>query len=154
MEHLHDVNGCRALFATHYHEMTRLSERLSRVANATVSVKEHGGDVIFLHEVRRGAADRSYGVQVARLAGLPDAVVERARVVLDALEKGEREGGAAQKALIDDLPLFAAMPAPSREALRESGVEKRLAEVLPDTLSPREALDLVYELKGLVDGAG
>ncbi|MDZ7710094.1 MAG: DNA mismatch repair protein MutS [Roseovarius sp.] len=154
MEHLHDVNGCRALFATHYHEMTRLSERLDRVANATVSVKEHDGEVIFLHEVRRGAADRSYGVQVARLAGLPDAVVERARVVLDALEKGEREGGAARKALIDDLPLFAAMPAPVREVPREGDVEKRLGEVLPDTLSPREALDLVYELKRMVDGAG
>ena len=154
MEHLHDVNGCRALFATHYHEMTRLSERLDRVANATVSVKEHDGEVIFLHEVRRGAADRSYGVQVARLAGLPDAVVERARVVLDALEKGEREGGAAQKALIDDLPLFAATPAPTRDAPRESVVEKRLGEVLPDTLSPREALDLIYELKDLAEKAG
>jgi DNA mismatch repair protein MutS len=154
MEHLHDVNGCRALFATHYHEMTRLSERLARVANATVSVKEHDGEVIFLHEVRRGAADRSYGVQVARLAGLPEAVVARARVVLDALEQGEREGGAARTALIDDLPLFAATPAPAPVIRADSGVEKRLAEVMPDTLSPREALDLIYELKGLVDGAG
>jgi len=154
MEHLHDVNGCRALFATHYHEMTRLSERLDRVANATVSVKEHAGDVIFLHEVRRGAADRSYGVQVARLAGLPETVVERARVVLDALEKGEREGGAARKALIDDLPLFSAAPAPARDAPRESAVETRLGEVLPDTLSPREALGLIYELKALIGGAG
>jgi DNA mismatch repair protein MutS len=154
MEHLHEVNRCRALFATHYHEMTRLSERLDRVANATVSVKEHGGEVIFLHEVRRGAADRSYGVQVARLAGLPETVVERARVVLDALEKGEREGGAARQALIDDLPLFAATPSPTTPAPRASEVEARLAEVLPDTLSPREALDLIYELKSLADGAG
>ena len=154
MEHLHDINGCRALFATHYHEMTRLSERLDRVANATVSVKEHGGDVIFLHEVRRGAADRSYGVQVARLAGLPEAVVERARVVLDALEKGEREGGAARKALIDDLPLFAAAPAPAPDAPRASAVEMRLGDVLPDTLSPRDALDLIYELKEMAGGTG
>jgi DNA mismatch repair protein MutS len=154
MEHLHEVNRCRALFATHYHEMTRLSERLDRVANATVSVKEHGGEVIFLHEVRRGAADRSYGVQVARLAGLPETVVERARVVLDALEKGEREGGVARQALIDDLPLFAATPAPTAPAPRASEVEARLAEVLPDRLSPREALDLIYELKELADGAG
>jgi DNA mismatch repair protein MutS len=154
MEHLHEVNRCRALFATHYHEMTRLSERLDRVVNATVSVKEHGGEVIFLHEVRRGAADRSYGVQVARLAGLPETVVERARVVLDALEKGEREGGAARQALIDDLPLFAATPSPTTPAPRASEVEARLAEVLPDTLSPREALDLIYELKSLADGAG
>ena len=106
LEHLHDVNGCRALFATHYHEMTNLSDKLDKVENATVTVKEHDGEVVFLHEVRKGAADRSYGVQVAKLAGLPDAVVARARVVLDALEKGEREGGTAQKALIDDLPLF------------------------------------------------
>jgi DNA mismatch repair protein MutS len=152
LEHLHDVNGCRALFATHYHELTGLSDRLDRVANATVSVKEHGGEVIFLHEVRRGAADRSYGVQVARLAGLPEAVVARARVVLDALEKGEREGGAARKALIDDLPLFAAAAVPP-VTRPESGVEQRLAEVMPDTLSPRAALDLIYELKAMLDGA-
>ena len=154
MEHLHEVNRCRALFATHYHEMTRLSDRLDGVANATVRVREHDGEVIFLHEVRRGAADRSYGVQVARLAGLPDTVVERARVVLDALERGEREGGAARQALIDDLPLFAAAPAPARQAPRVSAVEQHLAEVLPDTLSPREALDLVYRLKALADEAG
>lgn len=149
LEHLHEINGCRALFATHYHELTNLSDKLDRVDNATVSVKEHDGDVIFLHEVRRGAADRSYGVQVAKLAGLPETVVARARVVLDALEKGEREDGTAQKALIDDLPLFSAVPAPPPQVARESGVEKRLAEILPDELSPREALDLIYELKGL-----
>ncbi|MGQ3487829.1 DNA mismatch repair protein MutS [Roseovarius pacificus] len=152
LEHLHDVNGSRALFATHYHEMTNLSDKLDRVENATVSVKEHDGEVIFLHEVRRGAADRSYGVQVAKLAGLPDAVVERARVVLDALEKGEREGGTAQKALIDDLPLFAATPPPAPAPVRDSELDKRMAEVLPDELTPRQALDLIYELKGLAEG--
>ena len=152
LEHLHDVNGSRALFATHYHEMTNLSDKLERVENATVSVKEHDGEVIFLHEVRRGAADRSYGVQVAKLAGLPDAVVERARVVLDALEKGEREGGTAQKALIDDLPLFAATPPPAPAPQRDSELDKRMAEVLPDELTPRQALDLIYELKGLAEG--
>ena len=113
LEHLHDVNGCRALFATHYHEMTALSAKLDHVDNATVAVKEHDGDVIFLHEVRQGVADRSYGVQVAKLAGLPPRVIERARVVLEALEKGEREGGGTRTALIDDLPLFAATPAPA-----------------------------------------
>ncbi|SLN33468.1 DNA mismatch repair protein MutS [Roseovarius gaetbuli] len=151
LENLHDVNGCRALFATHYHELTNLSDKLTRVENATVTVKEHDGDVIFLHEVRRGAADRSYGVQVAKLAGLPEAVVARARVVLDALEKGEREGGSRQKALIDDLPLFSAMP-PTPTPVKSAGpseVEARLADILPDALSPREALDLIYELKGL-----
>ncbi|WP_300549759.1 DNA mismatch repair protein MutS [Roseovarius sp.] len=157
LENLHDVNGCRALFATHYHELTNLSDKLERVDNATVAVKEHEGDVIFMHEVRRGAADRSYGVQVAKLAGLPEAVVARARVVLDALEKGEREGGSRQKALIDDLPLFSAMPAAPTPVKSQgpSEVEARLANILPDALSPREALDLIYELKGLAgDKAG
>jgi len=148
LEHLHDVNGCRALFATHYHEMTALSEKLDRVDNATVLVREHDGEVIFMHEVRKGAADRSYGVQVAKLAGLPEAVVARARVVLDALEKGEREGGTAKAAMIDDLPLFSATPAPVA-AVKASQVEDRLAEILPDELSPKEALNLIYELKGL-----
>ncbi|MEL6641746.1 MAG: DNA mismatch repair protein MutS, partial [Pseudomonadota bacterium] len=104
LEHLHEVNRCRALFATHYHEMATLSAKLDGVDNATVAVKEWEGDVIFLHEVRKGTADRSYGVQVARLAGLPPAVVARAKVVLDALEKGEREGGSSRQAVIDDLP--------------------------------------------------
>ena len=152
LEHLHETNGCRALFATHYHELTNLSDKLDRVDNATVAVKEHDGEVIFLHEVRRGAADRSYGVQVAKLAGLPESVVERARVVLDALEQGEREGGTAQKALIDDLPLFSATPPPAPAPARVSDMEQRLADVLPDELTPREALDLIYELKGLGKG--
>ncbi len=148
LEHLHDVNKCRALFATHYHEMTSLAGKLPRVDNATVTVREHDGDVIFLHEVRKGAADRSYGVQVAKLAGLPEAVVARARIVLDALEKGEREGAANPKALIDDLPLFAAVPpAPQHAAHRDSQVEKRLEDIHPDELTPREALQLLYELK-------
>ena len=151
LEHLHEINRCRALFATHYHELTNLSEKLARVDNATVAVKEHEGDVVFLHEVRRGAADRSYGVQVAKLAGLPQSVVERARVVLDALEKGEREGRGKREAFIDDLPLFAASPPPQPKAKsRESRAEKRLGEILPDELTPREALDLIYELKGLL----
>ena len=151
LEHLHDVNRCRALFATHYHEMTQLAEKLDRVENATVAVKEWEGDVIFLHEVRRGAADRSYGVQVAKLAGLPPAVVERARVVLDALEKGEREGGAGQKAIIDDLPLFAATSAPQTpKPAKTSELETKLADLLPDEMTPREALQALYDLKDLM----
>jgi len=148
MEHLHDVNGCRALFATHYHEMTSLSAKLDRVENATVAVKEWEGDVIFLHEVKKGAADRSYGVQVAKLAGLPAAVVARAKVVLEALEKGEREGGGKTKALIDDLPLFAAMPiqaAPIKA--QESPVETLLVGLHPDEMTPKEALQALYQLK-------
>ncbi|MWD27093.1 DNA mismatch repair protein MutS [Aquicoccus sp. SCR17] len=153
LEHLHEVNRCRALFATHYHELTALAGKLSGVENATVAVKEWEGDVIFLHEVRRGAADRSYGVQVAQLAGLPASVVERARVVLEALEKGEREGGAGQKALIDDLPLFAAAPPPMPRAApaKESAVEARLKELHPDDMSPREALQALYDLKAALE---
>lgn len=147
LEYLHDKNQCRALFATHYHEMTSLAGKLAGVENATVTVKEWDGDVIFLHEVRKGAADRSYGVQVAKLAGLPEAVTERAKVVLEALEAGERAGG-KQKALIDDLPLFRVLtPAPAAKPAKPSEVEERLRDVLPDQLTPMEALSLIYELK-------
>ena len=147
LEHLHDVNRCRALFATHYHELTQLTTKLTHVDNATVTVREYQGDVVFLHEVKKGAADRSYGVQVAKLAGLPQSVLERAKMVLEALEQGEREGHSKQKALIDDLPLFSAVamsaPAPSAQ----SELEEVLNGVQPDSLSPKEALDLIYELK-------
>ena len=147
LEHLHDVNQSRALFATHYHEMTALSGKLVGVDNATVAVKEFDGDVVFLHEVKKGAADRSYGVQVAKLAGLPDAVIVRARVVLEALEKGEREGGATQKTLIDDLPLFASTPPPTPVKVEASPALDLLGDILPDELSPKQALDLIYKLK-------
>jgi DNA mismatch repair protein MutS len=153
LEHLHEANRCRALFATHYHEMTALAGRLTGVENATVTVKEWEGEVIFLHEVKKGAADRSYGVQVARLAGLPAAVIERAKVVLEALEKGEREGGSAhQKAVIDDLPLFRVAAPLAPAPAKGSAVEDRLKAVHPDELTPMAALQLVYELRGLVKG--
>ncbi len=153
LEHLHEVNRSRALFATHYHELTQLAAKLPGVDNATVSVKEWEGEVIFLHEVRKGAADRSYGVQVAQLAGLPATVVARARDVLDMLEKSSREGsgGTVQ---IDDLPLFAAAPAPQpRPAQTSSPVTELLDTVNPDELSPREALDLLYQLKTAAQSA-
>ncbi|MCB1394834.1 MAG: DNA mismatch repair protein MutS, partial [Rhodobacteraceae bacterium] len=151
LEHLHGVNRCRALFATHYHEMTALAERLDGVENATVAVREWEGEVIFLHELRRGAADRSYGVQVARLAGLPDAVIGRAREVLDMLERGD-QGQRGAKTLIDDLPLFAAVSVPpARPApIKASAVEDRLKTIHPDALSPREALALLYELREMI----
>ena len=152
LEHLHGVNCSRALFATHYHEMTALADRLEGVGNATVAVREWEGDVVFMHEVRKGAADRSYGVQVARLAGLPDAVIGRAREVLDMLERGD-QGQRGAKTLIDDLPLFAAQPviAPQAAAPKSSAVEDRLASLHPDALTPREALAILYELRALLD---
>ncbi len=149
LEHLHEVNRCRALFATHYHEMTALAGKLSGVENATVAVKEWEGDVIFLHEVHKGAADRSYGVQVAKLAGLPDVVVNRARSVLEMLEKKEREGPADKSPLIDDLPLFSTVPTTPEKPEANDAVTEKLAGVLPDELTPKEALDLIYQLKAL-----
>ena len=149
LEHLHEVNRCRALFATHYHELTTLAETLPRADCATVAVKEWEGEVIFLHQVRKGAADRSYGVQVAKLAGLPASVIARARQVLDQLESSAR--GSGHTALIDDLPLFSAAPQSAPAPQSASQVEDRLKDILPDTLTPREALNLIYELRDLLD---
>ncbi len=153
LEHLHGVNRCRALFATHYHEMTALSAKLSGVQNATVTVREWNGEVIFLHEVKKGAADRSYGVQVARLAGLPASVIERAKVVLEALESGEREGAARQRAMIDDLPLFRVVPAGSLAAPKApkgpTKLHERLKALHPDEMTPLDALAALYELKAI-----
>ena len=144
VENLHDVNGSRALFATHYHELTSLSERLPRLSNITMKVKEWQGDVIFLHEVVAGAADRSYGIQVAKLAGLPLAVVERAKHILSELESQEREKP-VQK-LIDELPLFShsakAIEPPKLDTLREA-----LNTINPDDLTPKQALEALYKLK-------
>ena len=149
VEHLHEVNCCRSLFATHFHELTALSGKLERVKNATVKVREWQGEVIFLHEVAPGAADRSYGIQVARLAGLPAGVIERASEVLQLLEESER--AQSRTHIIDDLPLFSA-PVAKPAAPPGGGhsrVLDRLKDILPDDLSPREALDLVYQLKKL-----
>ena len=147
-EHLHE-RGARCLFATHYHEMTALADRLPGAANATLAVREWEGDVVLLHEVRPGAADRSYGVQVARLAGLPEAVVERARSVLAALEEGSAGKPAA---MLDDLPLFSTAPAEPPAPPRRSEVEARLGGIHPDGLTPREALELLYELREMLGG--
>ena len=154
VEHLHEVNRCRALFATHFHEMTALAARLGRMKNATMRVKEWEGEVIFLHEVKPGVADRSYGIQVAKLAGLPTQAVERARQVLIQLERGEQ--GEKRSAFVDDLPLFSAVvrrsEAPERPA--DTALRDALAEVDPDSLSPREALEELYRLKGLAKPQG
>ncbi|TCT43033.1 DNA mismatch repair protein MutS [Martelella mediterranea] len=145
VEHLHNSNGCRGLFATHFHELTILSEKLPRLVNATMRVKEWKGEVVFLHEVGPGAADRSYGIQVARLAGLPSSVVKRAKNVLARLEDADRKNPAAS--LIDDLPLFqVSMRTPEPEP-QASAVEQMLEGMKPDDMTPREALDALYALK-------
>jgi DNA mismatch repair protein MutS len=151
IEHLHAANRCRALFATHFHELTALAAKLPRLFNATMRVKEWQGDVVFLHEVIAGAADRSYGVQVAKLAGLPASVIDRAKVVLAELEAEDRTSPARR--LIDDLPLFSAAarapaPAPRPDAAL-AAVADALAALNPDDLSPREALEALYRLKVL-----
>jgi DNA mismatch repair protein MutS len=148
VEHLHEINRCRGLFATHFHELTALSEKLTRLSNATMRVKEWQGEVIFLHSVGSGAADRSYGIQVAKLAGLPDSVVERARAVLAQLEDSERKNPAAT--LIDDLPLFAAASRPRQNQTATDAVHEALLAINPDDLAPREALEALYRLKAML----
>ncbi len=150
LEHLHDVNRCRALFATHYHELTALSDRMAGIANVTMRVREWEGDVIFLHEVMGGAADRSYGIHVARLAGLPDAVLQRAQQVLDRLE-GEAMTNPDKK-LAEDLPLFnaATLTDRPRSEVPPDPVTAELAAITPDELSPKQALDIIYRLKALI----
>ncbi len=144
MEYLHDKTACRTLFATHYHELTTLSTRLSALACYTMKVKEWQGEVIFLHEVAQGAADRSYGIHVAKLAGLPPAVIQRAEEVMENLEKSESADKVSK--LANDLPLFTSMPpTPELDALRE-----KLASLEPDSLTPRAALDILYQLKTML----
>ena len=149
VEHLHEVNRCRSLFATHYHELTGLTGRLDSLSPHTMQVKEWEGDVVFLHSVAPGAADRSYGIHVAKLAGLPTVVVDRAGGILKELEQGEQSGAIAR--LSDDLPLFAAAVAqPAVAEPKNSAVESALADTDPDSLSPREALEVLYRLRGMV----
>ena len=163
VEHLHEVNRCRALFATHYHELTALAATLPALSCRTMRVKEWQGDIVFLHEVAAGTADRSYGIHVARLAGLPEAVIDRAEAVLHTLEQGDGgepgEGGPAKTRnlarLADDLPLFSAAVRTVRRSepaapAGPSPVEQALAALNPDELTPREALDALYRLRGLL----
>jgi len=149
LEHLHEVNRCRALFATHYHELVALGARLPALAPHAMRVKEWQGDVVFLHEVASGAADRSYGIHVAKLAGLPSTVVARAEEVLATLEKGEQAGALTR--LAEDLPLFAAAPR-GAPAKGPSAVEEALAGIEPDQLTPKQALEEIYRLRRLARG--
>jgi DNA mismatch repair protein MutS len=147
VEAVHEVNKCRCLFATHYHELTRLAEKLSALSLHHVRAREYKGDLVLLHEVAEGPADRSYGIAVARLAGLPPPVVVRAKAVLARLEAGRAATGGLAAGL-DDLPLFANLvEEESADPLKDA-----LAEIHPDALSPREALEALYRLKGLADG--
>ncbi|MGI9439723.1 MAG: DNA mismatch repair protein MutS [Parvibaculales bacterium] len=158
VEHLHNGAGCRTLFATHYHEMTALADHLSGLSNISMKVREHKGQLIFLHEVESGAADRSYGIHVAQLAGLPASVIARARAVLALLEENQSTGG--RTPALDALPLFSARspaspenpahPSPEQEAQSRAlsnALSNALAGVDPDRLTPREALDWLYRLK-------
>jgi DNA mismatch repair protein MutS len=152
IEHLHEQNRCRALFATHFHELTALAPKLNRLHNATVRVKEWQGEVVFLHEVIPGSADHSYGIQVAKLAGLPASVIERAKVVLAMLEADDR----AKPRGFEDLPLFASPPRPAAPDPRQAALDALLAmlhSIHPDELSPREALEALYALKQRAPGA-
>ena len=153
VEALHETTGCRALFATHFHELTSLQKTLSRVSNVTMKVREWEGDVVFLHEVGPGAADRSYGIQVARLAGLPEPVLARARQVLSVLEQRSASGGSSggNAAVLDDLPLFAHRPAPAEIAA--DPVADMLDAIRPDEMTPKQAIELLYELKKTRDAA-
>lgn len=156
LEHLHEVNRCRAIFATHFHELTKLADTWPRIVNATARVTEWNGDVVFLHEIVPGAADRSYGIQVAKIAGLPSAVVERARLLLAELEKSERERPRA--AALDEMPLFAASVRQARAATAAAAaapadaLRETLAEIDPDELTPKQALEALYRLKAAARG--
>lgn len=143
-EHLHEVNRCRALFATHYHELTSLVGKLHKMSLHCMKIKEFNDEVIFLHEVIDGAADRSYGIHVAKLAGLPPVVLKRAEQVLSSLENDKKNANI--KELADDLPLFSSL---KKEEKKPSAVDAALAEICPDNLTPREALDELYRLKAL-----
>jgi len=145
VEAVHEINHCRCLFATHYHELTRLAEQLDALSLHHVRAREWEGDLVLMHELADGPADRSYGLSVAKLAGVPDKVIIRAKSVLDRLEEGRATTGGLAAGL-SDLPLFAATventPQPEKDALREA-----LTALDIDNLSPREALDQLYALK-------
>ena len=144
LEALHNAIRCRCIFATHFHELSQLTGELPHLAPHVMRVREHRGDVIFLHEVGKGAAGRSWGVHVARLAGVPASVVKRAGQLLQALET--RAGRLTDAA---SLPLFASPPEP--EPALPDPVRAALADLDPDAMSPREALDALYRLRRLAE---
>ena len=150
LEYLHENVRCRTLFATHYHELTSLTDRLNRLRNLTVEVRECDGEVVFLHRVCIGSADRSYGVQVAKLAGIPPPVVKRANEILERLEGYGLTGTTRPSNLLDDLPLFfEPSQNDSRKPNAKSMLDLKIEEINPDGITPHQALNLLYELKEL-----
>lgn len=154
IEYLHNQTGCRTLFATHYHELTTLPKKLEKIANATIEVKEWKDDIVFLHQIKMGAADRSYGIQVAKLAGMPKPVIARANEVLSRLENQDRTKNTPDA--LDDLPLFftsqdakhVSQPNDSKTQATNVLIEE-LEKLNPDDLTPKAALELLYKLKSL-----
>jgi DNA mismatch repair protein MutS len=142
-EHIHDHIHAKTLFATHYHELTDLGNKLEHAKNVNVAVREWGEKVVFLYRIIDGGADHSYGIQVAKLAGLPSAVVTRAREILESLESGNT----AAAGLPEQMWLFG----PVAQSAEPSPVDKELENVDPDALSPREAHDFLYHLKHLAN---
>ena len=148
VEHLHEVNRSRALFATHYHELTSLVGKLHKMSLHCMKIKEFNDEVIFLHEVIDGAADRSYGIHVAKLAGLPEVVIKRAEQVLSSLENDKKSSNI--KELADDLPLFAVLKEQTKPTVAKSPALEALEQLNPDSLSPKEALEELYKLKEML----
>ncbi len=146
MEHLHNHTKCRTLFATHYHELTSLTESLPSLACYSMKVKEWKGDLVFLHQVAVGAADRSYGIHVAKLAGIPATVITRAASILQELQTKQAAGGKASASL----PLFAFTAPLEAQEMPSDALKDELSAINPDSLSPKQALDLIYKLKSLV----
>ena len=148
VEYLHQVNKCRALFATHYHELTILSEQLEGLSNITMKVREHNEDVVFLHEVEEGVASRSYGIYVAKLAGMPKAVLERSQTLLQRLETNQYSNTLFEQNEIDNLPLSSgSVCEESSKSVEPDELREYLSNVSPDELTPQEALGVLYALK-------
>ncbi len=149
VEYLHEKNKCRAIFATHYHELTSLEKKLSTLVCYTMQVKEWENSIIFMHKVKQGSANRSYGIHVAQLAGIPNQVIQRAEEILNKLQAKKPAKEPHTKAA--DLPLFSAPTPKQPNNIPPSTVEQKLSDIKPDNLTPREALDILYTLKSLVE---
>ncbi|MBT5540052.1 MAG: DNA mismatch repair protein MutS, partial [Alphaproteobacteria bacterium] len=149
LEHLHEKNKCRTLFATHYHEMTELETKLSRLSCHTMRIREWENSIIFLHEVIKGVADRSYGIHVAQLAGLPNDVIKRASKILERLESQDK--GSTRKQVSEELPLFSPFVHQDLQEENVSPIVREVEELDPNSMTPKEALDTLFRLKELLE---